>query len=82
MSFFWPMPHWGVGPMLMNSREYREPDKRDDVGRHGTRPNTDLKVVCTGIGAELRTLHFGVLCEEVPDRMAELLKQLDQPTES
>jgi hypothetical protein len=45
-------------------------------------PNADLKAVRTGIGAELRTLHSGVLRTEVSDRMAELLKQLVQPTES
>ena len=55
--------------MLMNGGW--EPGKRDNVGRHGVR---------TGIGAELRALHSDVL-REVPDRMAELLKQLDQPTE-
>jgi hypothetical protein len=68
--------------MVMNRGEYREPCKRDGVGRHGTQPNADLKAVRTGIGAELRTLHSGVLRTEVSDRMAELLKQLGQPTES
>jgi Anti-sigma factor NepR len=68
--------------MLMNRGECRESGKRDGVGRHGTRPNADLKAVRTGIGAELRTLHSDTLREEVSDRMAELLKQLDQPTES
>ncbi len=38
----------------------------------------DLKAVRTGIGAELRTLHADLLREGVPDRIAELLKQLDQ----
>ena len=38
----------------------------------------DLKAVRTGIGAALRTLHSDVLREEVPDRIAELLKRLDQ----
>jgi hypothetical protein len=42
----------------------------------------DLKAVLTAIGAELRRLHSDVLREPIPDRMAELLKQLDQPTES
>jgi aminoglycoside phosphotransferase len=42
----------------------------------------DLKAVLTAIGAELRTLHSDVLSEPIPDRMAELLKQLDQPMES
>jgi len=38
----------------------------------------DLKALRTGIGAELRTLHADLLREGVPDRIAELLKQLDQ----
>ena len=56
---------------------------RNDVGPHGTRLDAgfDLKAVRTGIGAALRTLHCDVLREEVPDRIAELLRQLDQPTE-
>jgi hypothetical protein len=65
--------------MLMNG-ECWEPGKRDGVGRHGVRPNVDFKAVRAGIGAELRVLHSCML-REVPDRMAELLKQLDQPTE-
>jgi hypothetical protein len=64
--------------MLMNHGERREPCKRDGVGRQGTQPNADLKAVRTGIGAELRTLHSDVLRAEVSDRMAELLKRLDQ----
>jgi hypothetical protein len=68
------------GGMLMICGKYREPDKRDGIGRHGTRSNAgfDLKAVRTGIGAALRTVHSDVLREEVPDGMAELLKQLDQ----
>jgi hypothetical protein len=38
----------------------------------------DLKAVRTGIGAALRTLHSDVLREEVPDRIAVFLRQLDQ----
>jgi hypothetical protein len=38
----------------------------------------DLKAVRTGIGAALRTLHSDVLREEAPDRIAVLLRQLDQ----
>ena len=66
--------------MSMNCGLCREPDKRDDIGRYGTRPNVglDLKAVRTGIGAELRTLHSDVLRDGVPDGMAELLKQFDQ----
>jgi Anti-sigma factor NepR len=46
------------------------------------RPNAsaDLKAVCTGIGAELRKLLSNVLHEPIPEGMAELLRQLDQPT--
>jgi hypothetical protein len=49
-------------------------------GEKITRPNAgfDLKAVRTGIGAALRTLYSDVLREEVPDRMAELSRQLDQ----
>jgi hypothetical protein len=43
---------------------------------------TDLKAVPTGIGAELRTLHSEVLREEIPDDIAELLRQLDQQPSS
>jgi len=69
---------------LMNCGERREPDKTDSVGPHGTRSSAgvDLKVVRTGIGVALRTLHSEVLREKVPDRMAELLSQLDQQKDS
>jgi hypothetical protein len=36
----------------------------------------------TGIGAELRKLYSDVSREEIPDRMAELLGQLDQRMEA
>ena len=42
----------------------------------------DLNAVRTAIGAELRKIHSNVLHEEIPDRMAELIKQLDQPNGS
>jgi hypothetical protein len=38
----------------------------------------DLNAVRTGIGAELRRLYSDVLSEEIPDRMEELIKQLEQ----
>jgi hypothetical protein len=38
--------------------------------------------VRAGIGAELRTLHSDLLRKEIPDRMAELIKRLDQPGEA
>jgi hypothetical protein len=40
----------------------------------------DQNTVRTAIGAELRTLHSDLLRKEIPDRMAELIKQLDQLT--
>jgi hypothetical protein len=58
----------------------RASDKRDGVGprRAGPDAGFDLKAVRTGIGAALRTLYSDVLRDEVPDRVAELLRQLDQ----
>jgi hypothetical protein len=41
----------------------------------------DLSAVRTVIGAELRKIHSDVLREEIPDRMAELIKQLNQQME-
>jgi hypothetical protein len=38
----------------------------------------DLKAVRTAIGGELRRLYSDVVREEIPDRMSELLKRLDQ----
>jgi len=37
--------------------------------------------VRTAIGTALRSLHSGVLREPLPDRIVELLRQLDQPPE-
>jgi Anti-sigma factor NepR len=48
------------------------------VGMERDLAPADLKAVRTGISAALRTLHSDVLREEVPDRIAELLRQLDQ----
>jgi Anti-sigma factor NepR len=41
--------------------------------------SADLKAVRSGIGAGLRMLHSDVLKEDIPDRMVELLRQLDEP---
>jgi hypothetical protein len=68
---------------MMNYGKCLPPDKRRSAGRLATRPNAgfDLKAARTGIGAALKTLHSEVLREEVPDRMVELLTQLEnQPT--
>jgi hypothetical protein len=61
---------------LMSYRKRRESDKRHDVGRPDA--NVDSIAVRAGIGTALRTIHSGVLREDLPDRIAELLKQLDQ----
>jgi hypothetical protein len=64
----------------MNYRQCREADKQAGVGPHGARPSADdLKAVRTGIGAAVQVLYSDVLREQVPDRIAELLTQLDQP---
>jgi hypothetical protein len=38
----------------------------------------DLEAVRTGVGTALRTIHSDVLRERVPERIAELLRQLDR----
>ena len=64
----------------MNRQPCRKPDKRDSVGQYERQPDAgfDLEAVRTGIGAAIRTIHSDVLREEVPDRIAELLRQLAQ----
>jgi hypothetical protein len=42
----------------------------------------DVNALRIGIGKELRKLHSDVLCEEIPDKMAALIKQLDQLMEA
>jgi Anti-sigma factor NepR len=42
----------------------------------------DVNAVRIGIGTELRKLYSGVLRDEIPDRMAALIKQLDQLMEA
>jgi hypothetical protein len=44
--------------------------------------SADLRAVCTAIGAELRRLYSDALPEEIPDRMAELIRQVDQLKEA
>jgi Anti-sigma factor NepR len=48
------------------------------VGMERDLSPAELRAVRRGIGAALRTLYSDVLREEIPDRMAELLSQLDQ----
>jgi hypothetical protein len=42
------------------------------------RPRSHFDSVRAGIGNALRSLHSGVLREPLPDRIAELLRQLDE----
>ena len=46
----------------------------------GRRPRagSNFEAVRTAIGTALRSLHSNVLHEPLPDRIAELLRQLDQ----
>lgn len=64
----------------MSCRERGEADKQHGDCGHGARPKdgADLKAVRTGIAAGLKLLHSGLLLEELPNRSAELLRQLDQ----
>jgi hypothetical protein len=49
----------------------------DEVAR--VRPNDgDLMAVRTGIGEALRALHSDISREEIPNRVAELLQQIQQ----
>ena len=65
--------------MLIDSTRGRNPaNEMALVGMERDLSPADLRAVRTGIGAELRTLYSDVLREKIPDRIAELLWQLDQ----
>ena len=66
--------------MLMNCRGAGIPASRMTLVGMGRRPKAglDFEAVRTAIGNELRSLHSDVLHEPLPDRIAELLRQLDQ----
>jgi hypothetical protein len=52
------------------------------VGMARDLAQADRNAVRTTIGAELRRLHSDLLRHEIPHRMAELIKQLDQQMEA
>ena len=52
------------------------------VGMARDLAQAERKAVRTGISAELRKLYSDMLHKEIPDRMAELIKQLDQQMEA
>ena len=65
--------------MLIDYKRGRNPaNEMALVGMERDLSPADLRAVLTGIGAELRTLYSDVLRDEILDRMAELLLQLDQ----
>ena len=72
------MGKWGE--MLMNCRGDGTPASGMTLVGMGRRPRAgrDFEAVRTAIGTALRSLHSNVLNEPLPDRIAELLRQLDQ----
>ncbi len=65
--------------MLIDSKRFGNPaNEMALVGMERGLSPADLRAVRRGIGAALRTLYSDVLREEIPDRIAELLSQLDQ----
>jgi hypothetical protein len=64
---------------LIDSKRVRNPaNEMGLVSMKRALSQTDLSAVRRGTGAALRTLYSDVLNEEIPDRIAELLSQLDQ----
>ncbi len=72
------------GKMPMNCRANGNPASGMALVGMGRRhrAGSDFEAVRTAIGTALRSLHSDVLREPLPDRIAELLRQLDQPPES
>jgi hypothetical protein len=66
--------------MLMNCQRAGIPTDGMMLVGMGRRPKprSQFDSVRAGIGIALRSLHSEVLREPVPDRIAELLRQLDQ----
>ena len=60
-------------------RSKREPDDRSDSGDSDTGPSFYERAIRTSIGRGLRRYYD--LSEPIPDRMAELLRKLDQQSE-
>ena len=65
--------------MLIDCKRVRNPaNEMALVSMERDLSPADLRAVRTGIGAALRTLYSDILREKIPDRIAELLGQLDQ----
>ena len=76
-----PIPALGTwGKLPMNCRLARIAATAMTLIGMGRRPEADVgfEAVRTAIGTALRSLHSNVLQEPLPDRIAELLTQLDQ----
>ena len=77
-----PIPASGKwGKMLMNCRGAGIPANGKTLVGMSRRPESgiDFEAVRTAIGAALRTRYSEILREPIPDRMAELLRELDRP---
>ena len=64
--------------MMMKKSAGNRANEMTLVGMERDLSPADLKAMCRGIGAELRTVHSDALREEMPDRIAEVLQRLDQ----
>jgi hypothetical protein len=65
--------------MLIDSNRVRNPaNEMALVSMERDLSPADLMAVRRGIGAALRTLYSDILREEIPDRVAELVLQIDQ----
>jgi Anti-sigma factor NepR len=76
-----PAAHAALGEWTMSigSKRVRNPaNELALVGMKRGLSQANLSAVRGGMGAALRTLYSDVLREEIPDRIAELLSQLDQ----
>ena len=51
--------------------------EKNEIASVGTKAPADLKAVRVGIGAALQALYSDILREELADRIAELVGQLD-----
>lgn len=63
--------------MLIDSKKARSPANEMAFMKRDLSP-ADLRAVRRGVGEAVRTLYSDVLREEVPNRITELLMQLDQ----
>jgi hypothetical protein len=63
--------------MLIDSKRARSPANEMAFMKRDLAP-ADLRAVRRGVGEAVRTLYSDVLREEIPNRITELLRQLDQ----